>query len=71
MTKCKRCGSYAINPGRHGRDEESHLDLCDVCYWRAEAEKWHKAFSVVAETVVKQSQLLKMFGWRGGGGEST
>ena len=31
--KCN-CGSYAINPGRHGRDADTDLDICDVCYWR-------------------------------------
>ena len=36
MSKCK-CGSYAINHRRHGRVAEKHSDLCDVCYWRAEA----------------------------------
>lgn len=36
MSKCK-CGSYAINHRRHGRVPERHSDLCDVCYWRAEA----------------------------------
>lgn len=34
---CKKCGSYAINPRKHGRDN-SDLDLCDVCYWRKRAE---------------------------------
>ena len=33
---CK-CGSYAINPGKHGRGREK-LHLCDVCYWRERAE---------------------------------
>lgn len=37
--KCDRCGSYAINPGKHGRDKKSDLDLCDVCYWRKRAEE--------------------------------
>lgn len=36
---CKRCGSYAINPHHHGRDETVDLDLCDVCYWRKRAER--------------------------------
>ena len=31
------CGSYAINPGHHGRTEGVDLDLCDVCYWRKRA----------------------------------
>lgn len=31
------CGSYAINPGQHGRTEGADLDLCDVCYWRKRA----------------------------------
>lgn len=35
--KCN-CGSYAINPHLHGRDD-TDLDLCDVCYWRKRAEK--------------------------------
>lgn len=39
MKKCNRCGSYAVNPGRSGRDESSDLDLCDVCYWRKRAEQ--------------------------------
>lgn len=39
MDKCTRCGSYAVNPGRSGRDESSDLDLCDVCYWRKRAEQ--------------------------------
>ena len=34
---CIRCRSYAINPRLHGRDD-TDLDLCDVCYWRARAE---------------------------------
>jgi hypothetical protein len=38
MKKCK-CGSYAINPCNHGRDANRNLDLCDVCYWREEANK--------------------------------
>ena len=32
--KCRRCGSYAINPHCHGREAGKHLTLCDVCYWR-------------------------------------
>ena len=39
MKKCNRCGSYAVNPGRSGRDDTSDLDLCDVCYWRKRAEQ--------------------------------
>lgn len=36
--KCKKCGSYAINPTAHGREPGIDLDLCDVCYWRARAD---------------------------------
>lgn len=36
MTRCKDCGSYAINHRQHGRDG-SDPDLCDVCYWRKRA----------------------------------
>lgn len=44
--KCKRCGSYAINPNRHGRTGKNSgdvyyadLNLCDVCFWRKRAEE--------------------------------
>jgi hypothetical protein len=36
--RCKRCGSFAINPDHHGRDK-TNLDLCDVCFWRNKAER--------------------------------
>jgi len=36
--KCKNCGSYAVNPHLHGREEKTDLDLCDVCYWRKRAD---------------------------------
>lgn len=38
-SKCRICGSYAINPHRHGREPNTDLDLCDVCYWRTRAEE--------------------------------
>lgn len=34
--KCKRCFSHAINEHMHGRTKGRNVDLCDVCYWRAE-----------------------------------
>ncbi len=37
MDKCKKCGSFAINPNLHGREKGEDLDLCDVCYWKARA----------------------------------
>lgn len=37
MRLCTQCGSSAINPGTHGRDAATDLDLCDVCYWRKRA----------------------------------
>ena len=36
MRQCN-CGSFAINPHQHGRDE-TDLNLCDVCYWRKRAD---------------------------------
>ena len=38
MSRQCACGSFAINPNRHGRDAHN-TDLCDVCYWRTRAEK--------------------------------
>ena len=37
MRQCD-CGSYAINPSKHGRDDFSDLNLCDVCYWKSRAD---------------------------------
>ena len=36
--KCIICGSSAINPRLHGREENKDIDLCDVCYWRHRAD---------------------------------
>jgi len=48
MSKCKRCGSYAINHHSHGRDGNDP-DLCDVCYWRKRAEVSHDALQQIIE----------------------
>lgn len=45
MAQCKRCGSMAINPKSHGRDD-TDLDLCDVCFWRKRAEASTKIYLV-------------------------
>ena len=42
MDKCKRCGSYAVNPNHHGREPGVDLDLCEVCYWRKRYEEEQK-----------------------------
>ena len=39
MKKCTRCGSLAINEHLHGRVKGKNTNLCDVCYWRTEAER--------------------------------
>lgn len=39
MSRQCKCGSYAINLGRHGRAPEKDVELCDVCYWRVRAER--------------------------------
>jgi len=36
-TKCKECGSYAINPNLYERDG-TDLDLCDVHFWMKRAK---------------------------------
>jgi len=46
MSKCKRCGSQAINPHLHGRGNDN-LDLCDVCYWRDRAEYYAKVIDKI------------------------
>jgi len=48
---CLKCGSFAINPGRNGRDE-SDRDLCDVCFWKKRAHELGYAFHPPKWTVV-------------------
>ena len=38
MRQCK-CGSYAIHLNQNGRDD-SHPELCDVCVWKKDAERY-------------------------------
>jgi hypothetical protein len=42
IMNCKRCGSQAINHHIHGRDG-SGPNLCDVCFWRDQAEQFEDA----------------------------
>lgn len=51
MKVCRRCGSYAINPHQHGRQEGDRLDLCDVCYWRDYAERANEEILKTIEMV--------------------
>jgi len=44
MVVCN-CGSYAINDRAHGRTIGDRLNLCDVCYWRDEAETLNLALA--------------------------
>ena len=42
MSKCGNCGSQAINPGYNGRDSNTDLDLCDVCYWKKQRDLYKR-----------------------------
>lgn len=49
--RCKLCGSYAINPGHHGRPEWKENvdhDLCDTCFWKA---RYDRVRSLLRETI--------------------
>ena len=52
MSKCKICGSYAINSASHGRDG-SDGDLCDVDYWRKRAE-------LAAGLLVHDAEIIRL-----------
>jgi hypothetical protein len=52
MKKCTRCGSYAINPHMHGRDDLG-LDLCDVCYRRKRVEISKSVIGTLLEELKK------------------
>jgi len=62
---CSNCRSGAINPGHHGRDESTDLDLCDVCYWRKRAESatWPKP-RPISEAPHKTLLLVRVPGLR-------
>lgn len=61
--QCARCRSYALNPTSHGRDPNKHLDLCDVCYWRAEYEQSHKLVERLKETLLAAQSHLDYCGY--------
>ena len=68
MKKCSCCGSYAVNPGRSGRDESSDLDLCDVCYWRKRADNTGKGQEITfgeALRFLKLGKRVTRAGWNG------
>ena len=48
MDRCK-CGSYAINPRLHGRNPNTDLDLCDVCYFKKRLEEAEQRIADVEE----------------------
>jgi hypothetical protein len=62
---CSNCRSGAINPGHHGRAEDTDLDLCDVCYWRKRAESatWPKP-RPISEAPHKTLLLVRVPGLR-------
>lgn len=53
------CGSYAINPGMHGRsDDDKHL--CDVCYWRV---RYNNSQADIDEAVRLLRDDIDAFKW--------
>ena len=56
-SKCKICGSYAINPHSHGRKPRVDVDLCDVCYWRTRAEVSKVALEKIWDRTAKAYPL--------------
>jgi hypothetical protein len=65
MDKCS-CGSYAINrdmPGRNG----THMDLCDVCFWRERAkavELWNTYVRTNHGLVAQSADAAIEIGWK-------
>lgn len=53
-TKCKECGSYAINPNLYERDG-TDLDLCDVHFWMKRAK--------VAESRLREAEQQEPVAW--------
>ena len=68
MSRCIRCGSYAINHHSHARDG-SDVDLCDVCYWRKRAQlpsQGGESVEVVGYGCEGQMEVLKHVPLTGG-----
>lgn len=60
MNRCK-CGSYAINPRLHGRNPNTDLDLCDVCYFKKRLEEVEQRLAYVEEELDELDKELFIF----------
>jgi hypothetical protein len=60
MDRCK-CGSYAINPRLHGRNPNTDLDLCDVCYFKKRLEEAEQRIADVEEELDELDKELFIF----------
>ena len=58
MNRC-RCGSYAINPHLNGRKPGKRLELCDVCYWRAEHKEAADQLRGAAKMIVVRGVVMR------------
>ena len=58
MNRC-RCGSYAINPHLNGRKPGKHLELCNVCYWRAEHKEASNKLRDAAKMVMARGVVMR------------
>lgn len=61
---CSNCRSGAINPGHHGRDESTDLDLCDVCYWRKRAQPAPRPIAEASYPSRVLAWFPSLSGWR-------
>ena len=60
MDRCK-CGSYAINPRLHGRNPNTDLDLCDVCYFKKRLEEAEQRLAEAEELKADFKKAMKLF----------
>jgi len=60
MIKCTKCGSYATNIGRDGRDYVTDIDLCDVCYWKKRA---YEAEAKINKLTSQEDLAMRQFPW--------
>ena len=58
MNRCA-CGSYAINPHLNGRKPGKRLDLCDVCYWRAEHKEVSDQLRDAAKMIMARGVVMR------------
>lgn len=53
--KACNCGSHAINPGAHGRDN-TDLGMCDVCFWIKRTTEKQRSLAETQRQIIEAAE---------------